>query len=346
MPLDARQPLGRTGLDVPPILFGTSALGNLYQALDYEEKKQILAGCFAHVAPPVVLDTAGKYGAGLALEMIGHILRDLDVPPEKVLISNKLGWKRVALTAPEPTFEPGAWVGIDHDAEKAVSYDGIGECWQQGLELLGEPYRPRIVSVHDPDEYLDAATDSDDRARRFDDVLGAYRALGELKASGEVAAVGVGSKDWTVIRELASRVKLDWVMLACSLTVYTHPPELLAFVEELRRQGTAVVNSAVFNAGFLVGGGYFDYVQVTPEDRPELFAWRETFLAACHRHAVNPAEACVQFGLAPAGVVAVALNTSRPARVADNVRAVTAEIPPAFWADLKHDHLIAEDYPV
>jgi D-threo-aldose 1-dehydrogenase len=45
------------------------------------------------------------------------------------------------------------------------------------------------------------------------------------------------------------------------------------------------------------------------------------------------------------GVVAVALNTSRPERIADNVAAVQAVVPDAFWKDLKTDGLIAGDYP-
>ena len=40
----------------------------------------------------------------------------------------------------------------------------------------------QLVSVHDPDEYLDAAASPADRERRFDDILGAYTALGEMKA--------------------------------------------------------------------------------------------------------------------------------------------------------------------
>ena len=45
-------------------------------------------------------------------------LEELGVPPEKVLISNKLAWKRVPLPHPgaEPTFEPGAWVNLKNDA--------------------------------------------------------------------------------------------------------------------------------------------------------------------------------------------------------------------------------------
>ena len=45
-------------------------------------------------------------------------LDELGVPPERVLISNKLAWKRVPLPHPgaEPTFEPGAWVNLKNDA--------------------------------------------------------------------------------------------------------------------------------------------------------------------------------------------------------------------------------------
>ena len=39
-------------------------------------------------------------------------------------------------------------------------------------------------------------------------------------------------------------------------------------------QGVDVINSAVFNGGFLTGGTFFDYREVTPESDPELFAWR------------------------------------------------------------------------
>jgi len=343
--LRAKQPLGRTGLSVPPIVFGTSCMGNLYQQLPYETKLAIAGEWFAGVEPPVVLDTAGKYGAGLALEIIGRTLRELGVAPDRVLISNKLGWKRVPLTGPEPTFEPGAWVGIDHDAAQHISYDGIGDCWRQGCELLGGEYRPQIVSVHDPDEYLAASSSPADRERRFEQIVEAYRALDELRAAGEVRAVGVGAKDWRVIRELAGAVRLDWVMFACSLTVYTHPPELLAFMEQLRGQGVAMINSAVFNAGFLIGGDYFDYRRPDPAADAELFAWRERFLALCERHGVAPAVACVQFGLSAPSVLAVALNTSKPQRVSENVAAVAARVGEAFWAAMKADGLIARDYP-
>lgn len=346
-PLEDKQPLGRTGILAPPIVFGTSALGNLYQALPYETKREILEEAVERVAPPVAIDTAGKYGAGLALETIGTCLRDLGVSPDRVVISNKLGWARAPLTTPEPTFEPGAWIGLEHDAEQRIDYDGILHCWEQGCELLGGDYRPALVSVHDPDEYLAAARDEADRARRFEDILGAYRALGELRARGEVRGVGVGAKDWNVIHRIAEAVDLDWVMLACSLTLWTHPPDLLSFVERLDADGVGVINSAVFQAGFLSGGKYFDYRVPDPDDPDDrwLFEWRDRFFEVCRRHDVGPAEACVEFGMSPPAVVSVSLNTSRPERVARNVDLVRARAPEAFWTNLKDEGLIARDYP-
>ena len=45
------------------------------------------------------------------------------------------------------------------------------------------------------------------------------------------------------------------------------------------------------------------------------------------------------------GIVAVALNTSHPDRVADNVEMVLKESRNGFWASMKEEGLIAEDYP-
>lgn len=340
------RPLGKTGLSVPPIVFGCSALGNLYQVIPDVAKLEIVSEWFEHVSPPVFVDTAGKYGAGLALEVLGSALAKFEIPPEDVLISSKLGWKRAPLVTPEPTFEAGVWMDIEHDAVQLISYDGILECWEESCQLLGGEYRPRLVSVHDPDEYLAAALSPADRARRFEDILGAYRALTELKAAGEVVGVGVGSKVWRVIQEIAAVVELDWVMLANSLTVMRHPPELLAFVAELAAKGVAIINSAVFHAGFLVGGKYFDYRVVSPENDADkkLFAWRKSFVALCEAHGVSPMHACVQFGLSVPGVVAVALNTSHADRIRENVTAVSTPLPRQFWASLKEEGLLAKDY--
>ncbi len=339
--------LGKTGLEIPPLIFGTSSLGNLYRELPWDTKLEILQEIFVHMPQTVVLDSAGKYGAGLALEVMGKGLRELNIPPERVLFSNKLGWYRVPLTTAEPTFEPGAWFGLQHDAEQRISYDGILQCWEQGCFLLGEKYMPQLVSVHDPDEYLAQAKNPTERQERLNDILLAYKALTELREQGVVKAVGVGAKDWRVIREIVDKVDLDWVMLALSLTIYHHPRELLEFVEKLQRRDIGIINSAVFHAGFFTGGRYFDYRIPDPNSQQDqlLFQWRDRFLQVCHEFQINPADACVQFGLSHPAVTAVALNTSKPQRIAENVRSVSVAVPGDFWQRLKELKLIEKNYP-
>lgn len=338
------RPLGKTGLVVPPVIFGTSCLGNLYEVVPDETKRQIVAEIVRH-SPLPVLDSAGKYGAGLALEVIGNTLRSLGVKPSQVVISNKLAWYRVPLQGPEPTFERGVWAGLKNDAESRISYEGILQCYEQGCELLGRDYAPQVVSVHDPDEFLAAAKTPAERERRFADVLGAYRTLFELKSRGAVKAVGIGSKDWRVIREISEHVPLDWVMFACSLTVYSHPAELLNFIAQLHSRGVGMINSAVFNAGFLTGGAWFDYRKPDPVAEAPLFVWREKFLATCKKFGVKSGDVCVQFGLAVPGVVSVALNTGKPERIKDNVASATNPIPAALWRALKDEGLLARDFP-
>jgi len=330
-------------VSLPPIVFGSSALGNLYEVVPEETKRAIVRQWLDTVSNPV-LDSAGKYGAGLALECMGRLLEEAEVDPDSILISNKLGWKQVPLTTPEPTFEPGAWFGLEHDAEQSMGAAGILDAYHQGNELLGA-YSAKLVSVHDPDEYLAAAVDEEEAAARYEEIREAYRALNTLKDQGEVLGVGIGSKDWRVIKRLfEDGILFDWVMFANSLTLYSHPSEMLAFMAQLHAAEIPMINSAVFNAGFLVGGPYFDYQVISEQTHPEVFDWRRRFLAACDRHKVQPAHACCQFSLSPPGVKSLALNTSKPEHVPRNVEYVTRPLPQAFWADLKTDGLLSSDY--
>ncbi|MEM1026895.1 MAG: aldo/keto reductase [Planctomycetota bacterium] len=330
---------------MPRVIFGSSALGNLYGVVPDESKRAIVNGWMEHQRRPVFIDSAGKYGAGLALETLGRLLHDSGVEPDDVVISNKLGWRRVPLTTDEPTFEPGAWFGLEHDATQAIDGEGILECWKQGNELLGG-YRADLLSVHDPDDYIAAGKDEADAQRRYDDVVDAYRALVELRERGQARSIGIGAKDWRIAqRLLADDIQLDWVMIANVFTVMTHPPEVLALLDDLRQRNIAIINAGVFNAGFLTGGRYFDYVEVDRASRPGLFDWREQFNALCERFGVTPAHACCQFAFTPPGVASIALNTSRPGRIPENLRIAEEPMPTGFWAAMKAEGLLSADYP-
>ena len=344
--LSIKSQIGSTGVEIPPIIFGTSALGNLYKALPDDQKLSIISNWFKYIESPIVIDSAGKYGAGLALEVIGDGLRKLDVDPKEIIISNKLGWLRTDLKTPEPTFEPGVWADLKYDACQNISYDGIIECYHQGIELLGGGYKTDIVSVHDPDEYLSAATDEVDRSRRMDDILAAYSALEHLKYKGKASAIGIGSKDWKIIKLIADEVSLDWVMLATEYTIMDHHPDLIAFVSKLDSRNISVINSAVFHGGFLTGGEFYNYRKVNRENQDDrnLFEWRDKFYMHCRNYNILPSDACMMFGISHPGIRSVALNTSWPEVIEHNVNLIQRKIDPDFWRDLKNDGLIEISY--
>jgi len=327
----------------PKVIFGTSGLGNLYVVQSDTAKCAIVEACIHHSEKPAVFDSAGKYGAGLALETLGKCLRQLRVDPEDVLISNKLGWFRTELKTPEPTFEPGVWRDLKFDAVQRISYNGIIECYEQGNELLNG-YKASLVSVHDPDEYIGRGQSQAERDKLYGDVLDAYRALRDLKLRKVVEAIGIGSKDWRIIEKIANEVDLDWVMIANSMTVHSHPRELIAFMEKLKNKGTAIINSAVFNGGYLTGSDYYNYQQVNPASHPDLYRWRSRFYELCDVYNLSPAQVCVGFGLNAPGVVSIAMNTTNQKRVAHNVAMAEVEIPADFWTDMKTNGLIDNTY--
>lgn len=329
-------------MKLPRLIYGTSSLGNLYEALDFETKYEIVKSCIQTGGEIPVFDCAGKYGAGLALEVLGKSLKKIGLKTEDVLISNKLGWYRIPLEeGAQPSFEKDVWKDIRYDAVQKISYQGILECFYQGNELLNG-FIPQMVSVHDPDEYLAAADSVKEEEQRFKKILQAYEALNALKAKGEVHSVGIGAKNWRVIQRISSFIKLDWVMIANSLTVHHHPTELMNFIQDLSHKGVTVINSAVFNGGFLVGSDYYNYCYVDKESKEgqELYQWRKLFFDICARYNLQPATVCVHFGLQLPGVTSIALNTSKPHHVERNRTMMNQDVSAGIWKDLKNAGLI------
>lgn len=328
-------------IKIPPVVFGTSGLGNLYHAPDYGTKKAIVNACLMSSSDLTFFDTAGKYGAGLALEVLGSCLKDLRIDPSKVLISNKLGWYQTELKDPEPTFETGVWKNLKNDAVQRISYQGILDCFEQGNKLLGG-YPANFVSVHDPDEYLRSAENERQSRQRYADIMDAYQALHELKSAGSVAAVGIGAKDWKVIRKIEQDVQLDWVMIANSLTVKSHPKELIQFIETLDKKNIPVINSAIFNGGFLTGSEFYNYrrIDANNADDQALLNWRSDFFDICSQYGLLPAEACFNFCRHFSGIKSIAMSTTRVEKVAQNLAMTSKQVPREFWITMYKNGLI------
>jgi D-threo-aldose 1-dehydrogenase len=274
-------------------VFGTALLGNEPAVVPEQRKLAICGEWFRQVKPPVFVNVAYAHGDGMALEILGRMLRRLDVTTEEVIV------------------------------HLSLDSNNIVECWDKSCRLLGEPYRPKFVSV----------TKSD---------VGGWQSLCELKAAGMVRGIGfsLGATDG-LDRSLPD---IDFTILHGGFTLLRHQQEMCALMAGLAERQIPIVVSDVFEGEFLLGGNRLDgrvLDSVDPADRP-LLAWRTSFAALCHGHSVSPAHVCIQFALSGPGVVAVQLEPSDPDRVAEHVESVVRKVPNAFWTAMKEEGLLEE----
>jgi D-threo-aldose 1-dehydrogenase len=303
--LDQHGPLGETGLSVPPIVFGTSALGNVCRVITEQSKLTICGEWFQRVAPAVMVEVAYEHGDGMALEVLGRMLRRMEIDRDEVIVCLSVG-----------------------RGEGAGAYDIVHSHWEKSCRLLGDDYRPKLISIAQGSENdLQAAT--------------------ELKDTGDVCGVGLEVSDGGGL-DRAAAAGVDWVALRGGITIMRHKSEILESMSRRADRQIPIIVSGVFEHGFLVGGNRLDGRVLNAEDTADrsLLAWRKSFVALCDGHGISPAHACVQFALSAPGVVAVTLESSYADRVADNVAAVARNAPLNFWQSMKEEGLLAEDYPI
>ncbi len=108
------RPLGWTGLHVPPILFGTAALGNVRRVITDQAKLAIVGEWFRQVQPPVFVQATYAHGAGAALEVLARALQRLEIAGDEILLQ--------------------------------LATDGaVQECWEKSCRLLEDAYRPKLI---------------------------------------------------------------------------------------------------------------------------------------------------------------------------------------------------------
>ncbi|PAD20158.1 hypothetical protein CHH64_15580 [Terribacillus saccharophilus] len=99
---------------------------------------------------------------------------------------------------------------------------------------------------------------------------------------------------------------------------------------------------SAFNSGALLGGPYFDYKEASAEIKERV----KQLEAIAQRHDVSLKAAALQFSTAHPAVAAVIPGSTRPERIKEDLAAMKAEIPAAFWQELLDKELISSDAPL
>jgi D-threo-aldose 1-dehydrogenase len=306
--------LGRTDLEVTPICFGTSGLGDMPDTYGYRvETDRAIATMRAIFAGPVnFLDTSRLYGMGRSEERIGAAIRECGGLPSGFVISTKL----------------------DRDPEtNAFDAARARRSLELSLKALGLD-RVDLLHLHDPEH-----------ARLLSEATSREGALGELfrlREEGLAKAVGLAAGPVEMMTPLLRDWDFDALITHNRFTLANRNAE--AMIDFARSKGIAVLNAAPYAGGVLAkgSGAYPRYVyqeaseaMLTPVRRIE---------AACARHGVPPGAAALQFSMRDPRVASTICGVTRPERVAQTLEWAQTPIPEALWRELA-DIEIARDDP-
>ena len=342
MPLSLadRRPVGgaarATGLDLPVLGLGTAHIGELYAPIEEAQSQATLAAAWD--AGIRFFDTAPWYGRGLAEHRLGAFLRAR--PRGEFQIVTKVG-RTLHRPADPARFDRAPWAGgLNFEVSFDYSYDGIMRSYAQALQRLALDTVDALV-IHDLDAgYHGDALDGHRRALE----TGGLRALAELKAAGDIKAVGMGVNTTEALDTVAADVDLDFLLVAMPYTLLDQA-SLTGGMQRCADRGIGVIIGAPFASGILVTGSGAGAKYAYGAAPAEVQAKVRGLEAVCAAHGVALPVAALQFPLAHPAVVSVIPGATRPSEVAANAAALSVPIPDAFWSDLKAEGLIDPEAP-
>lgn len=329
-PLPTRK-LGRTGIDVTALGFGSAPLGDIYELLD---DSQAIATVETAVEAGVTLfDTAPLYGQGSSEHRLGTALRRH--PQANVTLSTKVG--RLLVPAPKGRTRTTRFVGgLEFDVVNDYSFDAVLRSHEASLQRLGLP-KVDIVLIHDADPWGHGAEEGPKRYREA--MEGAYRALQRLKEEGAIKAIGVGLNHPQYMAKFLRDGDFDCVLMAGRYSLLEQPAlaEVLPLAEQ---KGVGVLLGGVFNSGILATGpgddARYNY-QPAPTEILDKVRRIET---VCQSHGVPLATAAMHFCLGHPAVSSLVLGAVTPDEVRQNRAAMAANVPSSLWSDLKSGNLL------
>lgn len=319
---------------------GGASLGDAREVLPEAQAEATLDA--AHACGIGYFDTSPWYGNGKSELRFGRVLRTK--PRDSFVISTKVG--RVHMRPADPdTYQHPRWVGgLPFEPRFDYTHDAVLKSYEMSLARLGVN-RVDALLIHDLDPRHQLNEEGVRRGLAQLDTGGGYRALADLKARGEIKAIGAGINHLGMIPRFLERFAIDFFLIAMPYTLLEQEA-LDGELQLCEQQGVSVVIGAPFASGILargpVPGALYRY---TPAE-PEILAKAQRIAAVCARHDVPLAAAALQFPFGHPNVVSVIPGPVATEEVRKNLGWMRSTIPGALWSDLKKAGLIRQDAPV
>ena len=304
-PLFALSPLGSTGIVVPPIGFGASALAGMPGLYGHGvSEDDAIATVQAVLASGVpFLDTSNGYGEHGESELrIGAAIRAAGGLPDGFLLVTK--------------------VDPSHGSDD-FSGDRVRASLEESLERLGIDRVP-LLHLHDPERISFEAGVAPG---------GPLEALVDLRDRGLVDAIGVAGGPVGLLQQYLDTGEFDVVLSHNRFTLLDRSADQLFAAAHAR--GIGVLNAAPFGGGMLAKGPAVQDKYAYGMGGPAAYAAAVEMQAVCDRYGVPLAAAALQFSIRSADIDSTILGVSTPARVASTITLATLPIPDDLWAELE-----------
>jgi D-threo-aldose 1-dehydrogenase len=332
-----RRRIGATSFSVTQLGMGGASLGDMREVLPEVQATATLEA--AHAAGVGYFDTSPWYGNGKSELRFGHVLRTK--PRESFVLSTKVGRVHVRPADPDSYRHPG-WVGgLPFEPRFDYTAAGVRKSYEMSLARLGLN-RVEALLIHDLDPRHQRSEEG--VARALGELnAGGYRALADLKAQGEILAIGAGINLTGMIPRFLERWPLDFFIVAMPYTLLDQTG--LDELELCAARGVSVVVGAPYASGILVRGprpdAFYDYRPA----KPEVVAKAQRVFEICRRHDVPLPAAALQFPFGHRSVAAVIPGPVAPEEVRTNLAWMSCDIPAGLWAELKGEGLIRAEAP-
>lgn len=304
MPQNARTKVAKTTLTIPPICFGTSAMGDMPDTYGYGVDEARARATLNAIFDNDIgfLDTSRNYGAGRSEARIGAVIRERGGLPKDFIISSKL----------DRNMDNNKF---DGDRAKA-SLD-------ESLKTLGVSSIP-LLHLHDP-EY---ASDLADVTKKG----GALDVLFRMKEQGLTQAVGLAAGRVDVMMQLLKDFPFDAIISHNRFTLLNrNGTEMFEFA---KARGISVINAAPYASGILAKGAVKQPLFAYQPADDTIVSRVKTIEALCAKHGIPVGAAALQFSMRSSLIASTICGVSTPERVQQTIDWANVKIPDALWAEL------------
>jgi len=296
----------QTGVLIPDICFGTSALGNMPDTYTYEvdESRAVETVKAILTSDSPFIDTGRNYGMGRSEERIGRAIKELDGVPEGAVVSTKLDRDMDTL---------------QFDASQAR------RSLEESFTALGVDYVD-ILHLHDPEH-----------AGSLDPIVkkgGAIDELFKMREEGLCKVIGLAAGDVEVMLPILKDRDFDVLITHNRFTlVNRNAQEMIAYAAA---NNITVMNAAPYCGGALAKGTESFKRYVYQEANDEMLAPIKVVEEICRKYNVPPGAAALQFSLREKTIASTICGVSKPERVVETLAWANYAIPEVLWTELSN----------